>query len=73
MMYFQNKNPKLNIGKTTGKKFVVAFDIKSYCMNENGELRAEKINAETDLLTFLVEGKSVLNAYFKKEDIKWNI
>lgn len=42
MLYFKNKDNNKNIGKTSGKKFVVEFKIKSYVLREDGTRKLVK-------------------------------
>jgi hypothetical protein len=71
MIYFQNRDLKRNVGTSSGKKFVVEFEIKSYVLREDGSRELVKEDASLDLLTFLKDEKRELVAYLDKESIVW--
>lgn len=71
MIYYKHKDPSKNIGKTSGKKFVVMFDIKSYVLREDGSKELVKHDATTDLLTMMRDDGEELIHYFNETQIEW--
>ena len=71
MIYFQNRDSKKNVGKTSGKRFVAAFEIKSYVLREDGSRELLKDDATIDLLTFLKDRDQELYAYMDEKSIVW--
>jgi hypothetical protein len=71
MLYFKHKKPSKNIGKSSGKKFVLMFEINSYFLREDGSKELVKEDATMDLLSFLRDEKKELIAYYLKEQIDW--
>jgi len=53
MLYFKNKDDNKNVGKLSGKKFVVEFEVKSYVLREDGSRELVNVDAAMHLLTFL--------------------
>lgn len=53
MLYFKNKDNTKNVGKLSGKKFVVEFEVKSYVLREDGSRELVNVDAAMHLLTFL--------------------
>lgn len=58
-------------GATSGKKFVVGFEIRSHVLRQDGTKELVKEDATLDLLTFLKDEKRELIAYLSREDIDW--
>ena len=74
MIYFKNKDASRGVSAKTGKEFVVAFEIRSHVLREDGEMTLVKEDSEgayMDLLSFLKDDKKELIAYLKKEQIDW--
>ena len=71
MIYFKHKEPSKNISRTSGKKFVVMFDIKSYVLREDGSKELMRDDGTVDLLSMMADKNKELIHYFNEKQIEW--
>jgi hypothetical protein len=71
MLYFKNKVASKNIGLSSGKKFVVMFEIKSYVLREDGTKELVKEDGTMDLLTMMNNEDGDLIGYWDEKQIEW--
>jgi len=75
MIYFQNKDPKKNIGMKTGQQFVVMFKISSYVLRKDGSEELVKENDENNFISLMLNSiikDSDITMYRDKDSIVWN-